>query len=287
MTQIDEFESLFKSAAKPVFSMEPVSLQKALIVLDVGENAHPEFVAQLRQFLQVLDCVEDPIEVEIVDGSVFQTVGQLLEIIKGKAPDLICTYRNLHIPATEYPYSLGVYVDVITQATSIPVVLFPRPEQSQSLELDLSHPKKVMAVTDHLAGDAHLVTYAAKFTEDNGTLILAHVEDEQTFERYIQIISKIPELDTDVARQTIMDQMLKEPTDYIESCRLGIKHAGLPIEIQSMVTVGHHLSDYRNMIRDNDVNLLVLNTKDEDQLAMHGLAYPLSVELREVPMLLI
>ena len=35
------------------------------------------------------------------------------------------------------------------------------------------------------------------------------------------------------------------------------------------------------------VDLLVMNTKDEDQLAMHGLAYPLAVELRQIPLLML
>jgi hypothetical protein len=32
---------------------------------------------------------------------------------------------------------------------------------------------------------------------------------------------------------------------------------------------------------------LVLNTKQEDQLAMHGLAYPLCVELQDSPILML
>jgi hypothetical protein len=30
-----------------------------------------------------------------------------------------------------------------------------------------------------------------------------------------------------------------------------------------------------------------MNTKDEDQLAMHGLAYPLAIELRTIPLLML
>jgi len=30
-----------------------------------------------------------------------------------------------------------------------------------------------------------------------------------------------------------------------------------------------------------------MNTKDEDQLAMHGLAYPLAIEVRSIPLLLL
>ena len=35
------------------------------------------------------------------------------------------------------------------------------------------------------------------------------------------------------------------------------------------------------------LNLLVLNTLDGEQLAMHGQAYPLAVELRGVPLLML
>jgi hypothetical protein len=35
------------------------------------------------------------------------------------------------------------------------------------------------------------------------------------------------------------------------------------------------------------VDLLVMNTKDEDHSAMHGLAYPLAVELRGTPLLML
>jgi len=287
LTQIDEFESLFKSASKPVFHMEATSIGRVMIVLDSAVDRESDYVNQIREFLGTLTGVEREVDIQIVEDSQFESVGGLLDQIKGGGPDLICTYRNLRIPASEFPYSLGVFVDVITQATSIPVVLFPRPEQVTQLSLSIDRPKKVIAVTDHLAGDAHLVTFAAKFTEPEGHLILAHVEDQQTFERYIQTIGKIPEIDTDVARETIMDQLLKEPRDYINSCIEGIRESGIPLQVESAITIGHHLSDYRNLIRDNEVNLIVLNTKDSDQLAMHGLAYPLSVEIRDIPMLLL
>ncbi len=51
--------------------------------------------------------------------------------------------------------------------------------------------------------------------------------------------------------------------------------------------MGHHLREVRRIVEEQDVNLLVLHTKDEDQLAMHGLAYPLVVELRHLPILML
>ena len=54
-----------------------------------------------------------------------------------------------------------------------------------------------------------------------------------------------------------------------------------------IVKLGHHLSDYARLVEEHEIDLLVLNTKDEDQMAMHGIAYPLAVELRDVPMLML
>ena len=48
-----------------------------------------------------------------------------------------------------------------------------------------------------------------------------------------------------------------------------------------------YMPEDRRLIDEHKVDLLVMNSRDEDQLAMHGLAYPLAVELNHVPMLLL
>ena len=128
MTQIDEFESLFKSASKPVFHIEPVSIRRIMIVTDGALSQSENYMERVEAFLKVLNNVENKLEIMHVTGDRFDGVGDLLELVKQFEPDLIATYRNLHIPATEFPYSLGVHVDVLTQATSIPVLLLPRPD---------------------------------------------------------------------------------------------------------------------------------------------------------------
>jgi hypothetical protein len=47
------------------------------------------------------------------------------------------------------------------------------------------------------------------------------------------------------------------------------------------------LEDYRKLIEEGQVDLLVMHAKEDDQLAMHGMAHPLAVELRAVPILLL
>jgi hypothetical protein len=284
MTEIDQFESVFKAADKTPFAYEAVAISTVLIVTDVDATRTRELGESTAEFLRVLGT---DVRWKFVGGDDFSGVSNLLEEVEAHRPDLICTYRNLRIPAVDLPHSLGVYVDVLTQATTTPVLLLPHVDLTASKSRLHRGTQTVMAITDHLTGDQHLVSYAAKLTTQEGNLWLTHVEDEAVFERYMATISKIASVDTDTAREEIRRQLLKEPHDYIRSCREVLAQLEKSIEIQESITLGHHLTDYRRLVEEHNVDLLVMNTKDEDQLAMHGVAYPLSVELRDLPLLLL
>ncbi|MCR9119126.1 MAG: hypothetical protein NXI22_19515, partial [bacterium] len=182
--------------------------------------------------------------------------------------------------------SLGTYVDVLTQVSTIPVLLLPHPLLGGK-RAPIRGAQSVMAITDHLAGDHHLVSCAATLTSANGTLFLAHIEDETVYNRYASIIGKLPAIDTDEANKAILERLLKEPADFIESCRQVLSEREFPITIEAIVALGDNLADYKRLIAEHSCDLVLLNTKDADQLAMHGLAYPLSIELRDTPMLLL
>ena len=64
---------------------------------------------------------------------------------------------------------------------------------------------------------------------------------------------------------------------------MGLERAGLEISVECMAQVGSRLEDYRKLIEEGQVDLLVMHAKEDDQLAMHGMAHPLAVELRSVP----
>lgn len=290
MTNIDQFESAFKAASKAVFTYAPVEVRSVLVVTDLADEAEA-FAGHARRLLGVLErgMLEggQTLEFEVVRGSGFRTVGELLEVVERAACDLVCTYRNLHSTAWQWPHSLGVHLDVLTQATGVPVLVLPHPLAGTDLADSIGGTGSVMAITDHLTGDHRLVNYAVALTEPEGRLYLTHVEDEATFDRYIETISKVPTIDTDEAREAILKQLLKEPRDYIRSCREVLGQQGAAVQVEKIVTLGHHLSDYRRLVDEHRVDLLVVNTKDEDQLAMHGLAYPLSVELRSTSILML
>ncbi len=286
MTRVDQFESVFRSAARTVFQPEPVEIDSVLVVCDGDGSAAEEFAARSHSFLGILDESEN-LRWVTVPGSEFRTVPDLLERVETERPGLICTHRHLHSESWRWPYTLGEYVDVLTQATTTPVLIMPHPERPEFQELAGRRPRSVMAMTDHLTGDNRLVNYAAHFTQRGGRLLLSHVEDDAIFERYMEAISKISTIDTEGAREEIRARLMKDPEDYIESCREGLARSAPELTIESIVTSGHHIQAYRRLIEEHEVDLLVMNTKDEDQLAMHGLAYPLAVELRAIPLLML
>ncbi len=144
-----------------------------------------------------------------------------------------------------------------------------------------------MAITDHITEDARLVDYALSLTARSGTCWLTHIESQQQFDRFVGAVEKIPEIETDDARELVRAQLLKEPRDYIESCRKVIEAQAVPVELEAIVAMGDRIGEYRRLVEDHCVDLLVLNTMDGGQLAMHGQAYPLAVELRGVPLLML
>ncbi|MDJ0945730.1 MAG: hypothetical protein QNJ30_19855 [Kiloniellales bacterium] len=285
MTKLDTFESVFKSADKPVFAYRAVTLGQVLLVTDLGEAAAEALLGRVRDYLGAVDAPET--RWTAVPGGAFGDVHQLLELVEARRPDLIVTYRHLHSEAWRWPFSLGEHLDVLTQATKTPVLVLPHPDAERGLPHSVRNTDRVMAITDHLAGESRLVNAALAFTRPGGTCWLTHVECTQHFERYMDVISRIPALETEVARETIAAQLLKEPHDFIRSCRAVIEAEGLDVRIEEIVTMGDRLVEYETLIRDHEVDLLVLYTKDEDQLAMHGLAYPLAVELRQIPLLML
>lgn len=286
MPKVDQFESAFRAASKTVFEYQPIAVRSILVITDRSESEADIFGKQISDFLSVLRSDGSP-RWRIVNGSEFDTVPELLALVEEEQPDLICTYRHLHSESWRWPYTLGEYVDVLTQVTTPPVMVLPHPDAMRASEHAVKDTLVVMAMTDHLTGDGVLVNYAARFTEPSGKLFLTHIEDEATFERYMGTISRIPSIDTENARRKILEQLLKEPTDYIRSCREVLEAEGLPIAVEEIVTKGHHLREFEQLVEKHEVDLLVFNTKDEDQLAMHGLAYPLAVELRQIPLLLL
>lgn len=286
MTKIDQFESVFKAAAKPAYNHTPVDLRKVVVVTDLSKDDTAALTNGVRGFLHVLEQ-RGPTEWLSLAAGDFSGIQDLLDILERQKPDLVCTYRHLQSGSWQWTHSLGETLDVLTQRSPYPILVIPHPSSDRALQHALENTDTVMAITDHLSGDDRLVNFAAALVPRDGTLYLTHIEDENTFLRYAEIISKISELDTETATEEIRKRLLLEPREYVQSCREILEQRGAQLTIDEIVTMGHRLSDYIQLVESKRVDLIVMNTKDKDQDAMHGMAYPLAVELRQIPLLML
>ena len=114
MTKVDQFESAFRAAAKPVYEYRTPEIYTALIASDLGEPAHTAFETRIRSFLAVLPGVT---WTSVGEGA-FASPGDLLAMIDEQKFDLVVTYRHLHSDAWKWPHSLGTYLDLLTQAAT-------------------------------------------------------------------------------------------------------------------------------------------------------------------------
>ena len=280
---IDEFESIFKRSERTLYHYADVSIRKVAVITDGDQVTAAELSNGMKRFLPHL---AEQAEWQYVTGDQYQNVNDLLRIMAESNPDLIVTSRCLDESSLVPQHTLGVYVDVMTQTLSTPILLLPG-TAPQPHPLGNRACEGVMVVTDNLAGDDQLVNHAVACTAAKGTVWLCHVEDDVLFRRYLEAIGRIPEINTEQAQELIAEQLVAIPTQYAQSCIDGLKKAGVDRTIEQIVEFGHQVNRYRQLVARYPVDLLVTNTKDKDQLAMHGIAYALSVELTEVAQLLL
>jgi hypothetical protein len=284
MSHIDQFESVFRSAIKSRFRYQEIRYQNALLITDLAEEDSQTLLSTVTQYLAVLG---GDVAWRLLTPDDYHSTQELLDSVDKARPDLICTYRNLHSETWKHPHSLGSHLDVLIQRTAAPVLVIPHPKSDYADSHAFEDTNAVMAITDHLAEDHLLVNTALQFCTQQSRLYIAHVEDAATFERYIEAIGKIPNIDTETARKEIADKLMEEPTAYIESCREQLARLKPSVEIRPTIEFGKHLRHYQDYISKFDIDLLVMHGKDNEQLAMHGLSYPLAIEIRRIPLMII
>ena len=196
------------------------------------------------------------------------------------------THRNLHDNIRDAHFGLGVYVEVLTQSADVPVMVVPR-LRDEAFEKATEKLEDVMLVTDYLAGDDRLVNWAVHFVNNSGSLFFTNVESQFEFERYMAVISRIPSIETELAEQEIRGELLKEAEDYIQRCRQVLAEVKPNLRTETSTTIGYPLATYRDMLHQHHHEMLVIESKDEKQVAMRGLAYTMAVEFSDIAMLLI
>ena len=284
MAQVDEFESIFRSALVDIYEYNLLDINSVLLITDKTGEEIKDYLQDIQRFLGVLGT---SVTWNVLNADDFTTTQDLLESVEQDKPDIICSYRNLKSEDWVYQHSLGSYLDVLIQQAGAPVLILPHPNANYAHDHAMENTDRVMAITDHLSNDHRLINYAVRFTQVEGSVFLTHMEDQAIFERYMDVISKVSAINTDDAIKGIKEQLLKEPQNYIESCQKVLQENNLPVTVKDIVTFGDRMAEYKKLILDHKVDLLIMNAKDYDQLAMHGMAYPLAIELRQIPLLML
>jgi nucleotide-binding universal stress UspA family protein len=206
--------------------------------------------------------------------------------LEKEKPDLIVTYRHLFEAEKDLPFSLGTYADMLIQTTTTPVLLVPAPGRPELIAA-LENTDRVMVLSDHLVNDGRLINWGLRLVEQGGRITLVHIEDDAVFDRYLAAISKIPGLDTELAKTAIEERLLHEASDYADDVKTAFEADHPNVQVAKNIRLGHTVKEVLAVAAHEACDLVVLNTKDEDQLAMAGKAYSVAVELIDKPLLLL
>jgi len=283
MVDLDRFESQFRASVKaqPVF--EPPHEGSVLTITDLDKEAAQALEKRVQAYLSVLG---EGVQWTVVGRDDISSVKDMLQHVENGAPSLIVSYRHLFEPDKDLPHSLGTYADMLIQALRTPVLLMPNPTRASTLD-KLAETRRVSVITDRIVGDQRLVNWGLRFVQNEGHLSMLNVEDDEVFQRYVDIISKIPDIDTDLAARTIEGRLVHEAEDFLNAWATSIRADRRDLKIETRVQLGHTTREYMAIASETGADLIVFNTRKDDQLAMHGVAYALAVELLDTPLLMI
>jgi hypothetical protein len=274
MDNLDVFESVFRRALRSPYLFTEKKVERALLITDI--DAPSDYAEQVRKFVGV----EAPWSV--LGKSDYSRWADLSAKVDAEKPDFIATYRLLQEDHENRKFSLGAYLDTLAQSVQVPVLVLPDP----ALELPTDR-DSVMVVTNHLDGEHELVHWAVACAQQGATINLCHLEDADSFDYYLHAIGEIPEINTDVARETLRNQLLARPRQYIESVQQELGRRRPDLSVRSSVAFGHVIDHYRSLLKEKRADLLLFKVRDETQLAMHSIGYSLAVEFKDTPLLLI
>ena len=277
MLKIDHFASVFRAADKEIISIREREISKVLIVTDVNHEKSLEIWERWRSlFVHSVDVV-------ILHGETSRDISTITQKVEEAECDLIISYRCLHSDNWKYPHAVGSYIEVMTQLTSKPVLLMPHVLEDTR---EYAPPESIVLISDDLTKEADLLGWACSFRGSQARCTLVELHNEAHFHRMMDVIAKIPQIDTEVAKDKIYLQLQKDSLDWVSRSQEIVGRWERPLSLQRTEMAQSCMTSCTELVQKEASELIVLNTKDEDQLAIHGLVYPFMVQFRHVPLLL-
>ncbi len=284
--RLDEFESVFRSALKPRYRFARPDVERVLVLTDLSDQRAPAFDRSVRTLLEPLGA-HGSVDWQLLCGDAVSDIDHVVEQVRGADVGLVVTHRHVLSRWRDTPHAIGSALEVLTQLLDVPVLMTPSPDQPGFSARSDRSAQRVLVVADHLAGDQRLIDWGLHITHDDGTIVVAHVEDERVCERYLDAISKIPTLDTDIARRELPAKLLGDANAWIMSVVEQMQEHGVTETLIPVVRLGTPLAVFMDLVAEHTIDLVVARAKENGQHAMEGTAFALATELHETSVLLL
>lgn len=277
MLKLDHFTSVFRAADKDIITIPKCEISKVLLVTDVSHEKSLLIWGSWKKLFF------GNVDVTILHGEESKDLSLITQKIEASGCDLIVSYRCLHSDNWRYPHAIGSYVEVITQMTATPVLLMPHIlEEAQ----EYSPPESIILISDDLTKEADLLGWACSFRSHSSRCTLVELENLTYLNRLLNTIAKIPQIDTEMAQEKISSQLQKDSQGWLERSQDILREWERPPSLKRVQIAQSCMTSCIELVEEEKAKLIVLNTKDDDQLAIHGLVYPFMVQFRNIPLLL-
>ena len=308
--KFDEFASLFRSVVRPHLEVEPLSLDKLLVVLDVhsdpekqngiyqvAESMLNQFKPKLKLFCPVysdtevgqaqeqLDALMKRLESKDVELEselrVCHPAGAILREAENFGADflLIPSLFGERDPELE-GFTLGAVVDKVISNFRRPILLIEGdvPKVDELWANILLFIEEVDGAEPCLAATRTLASKAAQAR-------MLHVIDAHMLDVVARGLKVTTELETASASDALASALKKDMDHYLEGAKELLNRTGhrSSFEIQT----GDPVEMVRQFIREHGPRLVVCNSVAPDERLVDSVAYNLAAYLREVPLLLV
>jgi universal stress protein family protein len=310
-TKFDEFASLFRSVVRPHLEVEPLPLEKLLVVIDVhsDEEKHSgicnvtesmldQFKPQIKLFAPVEsddDLATATDRLKVLSERLLQGKDVQLETEARRCPLARSILEEADSFGADFlvlpslfgerdrsleGYTLGAVVDMVLSNSARPILLVEGevPEADKLWTDILLFIEEVGTAEPCLAATRTLAGKAAEAR-------MLHVIDSHMLSVVERALGVATELETSKATEALSAALEKDMDHFLQGAKDLLDRTGHRATYD--IQIGDPVETTRRYIQDNGPHLVVCNSVAPDERLIDSVAYNLAAYLREVPLLLV
>ena len=310
-TKFDEFASLFRSVVRPHLEVEPLPLNRLLVILDVhsddekhsgicnvAESMLDHFKPEMKLFAPVAVDEDLPVAEQrlksladrLLQGKDVQLSTEarrcaMARAILDEADAFEADFLVLPSLFGERDrelegFTLGSVVDMVLSNSARPVLLI----EGDVPEADLLWTDILLFIEEVATAEPCLAatrTLAGKAAEAR----MLHVIDSHMLAIVERAFRVATVLETTVATEALTSALKKDMEHFLSGAKDLLDRTGHSSSFE--IRVGDPVEATRRFIQDHGPHLVVCNSVAPDERLIDSVAYNLAAYLREVPLLLV